>query len=119
MKSDDYTIRGWHIHVYYGSDSKERAQRLRDKVAGEFDKVALGRWHDEPVGPHPEGSYQIAFGAKSFATLVPFVARHREGLTVLLHGLSGDDLRDHTDLAMWMGASRQLRLDMFKDTPET
>jgi len=45
----------------------------------------MGRWHDEPVGPHPISMYQIQFATDMFPTLVPVVMMNRLGLTVLLH----------------------------------
>ncbi|MFT7095134.1 MAG: DOPA 4,5-dioxygenase [Alcanivorax sp.] len=38
----------------------------------------------------------------------------RNGLTVFVHGLSGDDLRDHTELVMWLGESLPLDLSIFQ-----
>jgi aromatic ring-cleaving dioxygenase len=34
---------------------------LRERVAAAFPDAILGRWHDAPVGPHPQSMYQIAF----------------------------------------------------------
>ena len=63
----------------------------------------MGRWHDEPVGPHVQAMYQIAFQPELFPTLVPFLMMNRMGLTVLLHPQSGRPRDDHTLNAMWMG----------------
>lgn len=95
-------VRGYHAHVYYDGQTREVAQTLRKAIAKRFD-VRLGRWHDDPVGPHPLGSYQIAFGAAQFGALVPFLTLNRAGLTVLVHPETGDDLADHTEHALWMG----------------
>jgi len=35
------------------------------------------------------------------------------GLVVFLHPETGDDLKDHTDYAIWMGAMRELDLSIF------
>lgn len=104
----DYKIKGYHIHVYFDASTRPEAERLRDAVGASFPKAAMGRSHEAPVGPHPDWSYQVAFGAAEFGALVPFVAKRRQGLNVFLHGLSGADIRDHTDPAMWMGSSRPL-----------
>ena len=39
---------------------------------------------------------------------------HRNGLDVFVHGLSGDELKDHTDYAYWLGNEHQLDLSMFQ-----
>ncbi len=107
-------IRDYHIHVYYDQDSKAKAEALRAKLEATFPSASYGRWHDHPVGPHPEGSYQVQFPSDLFAAIVPFVALERDGLTVLVHPNTGNDLADHRDYAFWMGAMPELNLAMFE-----
>jgi DOPA 4,5-dioxygenase len=109
MPADTAAITGYHAHVYYDAASKQKAARLREALDGAFD-VKLGRWHDRPVGPHPCGSYQIAFGPGLFGALVPWLALNRDGLTVFIHPETGDDVPDHRDFAIWLG--RQQKLDL-------
>jgi aromatic ring-cleaving dioxygenase len=106
-------IEGYHAHVYYDQASKAAAEALRERLAAAF-QVELGRWHDAPVGPHPSGSYQIAFGPELFANLVPWLALNRGGLTVFVHPETGDALADHTDHVIWLGESRPLKLDVLR-----
>ena len=106
-------ISGYHAHVYYHAESKPRAEKLREAVAENFD-VALGRWHDNPIGPHPEGSYQIAFQPEQLASLLPFLMLNRDGLVVLVHALTGDDMADHRDYALWLGRSAELDLSVLE-----
>lgn len=103
-------ITGYHAHVYYDAGTKEKAARLREALEAAFE-VRLGRWHDRPVGPHPCGSYQVAFGPELFGQIVPWLALNRDGLTVFIHTESGDDIPDHTDHAIWLGEQRVLDLD--------
>lgn len=97
-------IAGWHAHVYFDAATREAASRLRDGIAAAFPAAVLGRWHDVPVGPHPQGMYQVAFAPALFPQLVPFLALNREGLTVLLHPDTGRPKADHAEHALWMGA---------------
>ena len=106
-------INGYHAHVYYDTASKPAAATLRDEVAAAFD-VELGRWHDAPVGPHPCGSYQIAFGPELFASLVPWLALNRGALTVFVHPNTDDALADHSTHVIWLGESRALNLDALR-----
>ena len=76
--------------------------------------VDLGRWHDAPVGPHPCGSYQIAFAPELFASLVPWLALNRGDLTVFVHPNTGDALADHSAHVIWLGESRALNLDALR-----
>jgi len=104
-------INGYHVHVYFDAPSRERAMALREALAREFPNAELGRNHELPVGPHPEWSYQVKFSPDLFARIVPWLALNRDGLTVLVHPNTGDDLADHRDFAFWMGSMPALDLD--------
>jgi DOPA 4,5-dioxygenase len=106
----DATIRGYHAHVYFDGASVEQARALRERISEGFD-YAVGRFHEKKVGPHPRWSFQIAFEADEFGTIVPWLALNRKGLTVFVHGLSGQDIVDHTELVMWLGDSVALDLN--------
>jgi aromatic ring-cleaving dioxygenase len=106
-------ITGFHAHVYYEPRLRHAAAALRHEIEERFE-VVLGRWRDKPVGPHPFWSYQVAFAPELFGEIVPWLAVNRRGLQVLVHPETGDDLTDHSDHAMWLGESADLRLEIFK-----
>ena len=111
---DPSAIAHYHAHVYYDpARSRDRAERLRQRVAQEFPQARLGRWHDEPVGPHPQSMYQIAFASPMLEKFVPWLMLNRDGLTVLLHPETGDNYADHSAHAVWYGAVLPLRLEVF------
>ena len=108
-------IAGWHAHVYYGEDdSRRRAERLRKAIEARF-AVRMGRWRDEPVGPHPQPMYQVAFDAPLFASFVPWLALNRDGLTVLIHPRTGDEVADHTRFALWLGAVLPMKVGFLEE----
>jgi aromatic ring-cleaving dioxygenase len=84
-------IREYHAHIYYDPHTRDRAARLRERVAAAFPAAILGRWHDAPVGPHPQSMYQIAFPREMLAAFLPWLMLNRDGLTILLHPETGDD----------------------------
>lgn len=102
----------YHAHVYFDAQTVERATRLCLEAGRIFD-VAIGRVHRQPVGPHPYWSCQITFEAAQFDDLIAWLDQHRDGLNVLVHGLTGDDLADHTAHASWLGEAQPLKLDIF------
>jgi aromatic ring-cleaving dioxygenase len=111
---DPAAIAEYHAHVYYDpATTRGRAERLRTRVAAEFPRAKLGRWHDELVGPHTRSMYQIAFPASLLAAFLPWLMLNREGLSILLHPETGDDYHDHSAHAAWLGESLPLRLDVF------
>ncbi len=106
------SISGYHAHVYYDSTSKAQAARLRVAIEERFE-VEMGRWHDNPVGPHPMGSYQVAFRPDLFGEILPWLALNRGGLTIFAHTETGDALSDHRDHAIWLGQQQSLKLSIF------
>ncbi|HLI13274.1 MAG TPA: DOPA 4,5-dioxygenase family protein [Alphaproteobacteria bacterium] len=112
--NDPERITGYHAHVYY-DDAKSRAAAadLRAAIAARFE-VRLGRWRDDPVGPHPKPMYQVAFGADAFARIVPWLALNHRGLSVLIHPETGDDPIDHSEYALWLGEKLSLDIDYLR-----
>jgi len=90
-------INGFHAHVYFDESTFSQAAALCQAAHQHFD-IPMGHMHRKPVGPHP----------------IPWLMASRNGLTVFVHGLSGDDLRDHTELVMWLGESLPLDLSIFQ-----
>lgn len=39
---------------------------------------------------------------------------HRQGLSVLVHAVTDDNLQDHTEYAYWLGDEIELRLNIFR-----
>jgi aromatic ring-cleaving dioxygenase len=112
---DPRAIKHYHAHIYYDpASSRDRANRLRERVAAEFPNAILGRWHDELVGPHSRSMYQIAFPSELLGSFVPWLMLNRDGLTILLHPETGNALIDHTEHAVWFGALLPLRLDVLR-----
>ncbi|MBE9029085.1 DOPA 4,5-dioxygenase family protein [filamentous cyanobacterium LEGE 11480] len=103
----------YHAHVYFDQQTVERAADIC-RMAGEQFEVEVGRVHRKPVGPHPCWSCQLAFEAAEFDQLIPWLDAQRGSLNVLVHGLTGDDLADHTDHASWLGAAQALKLSIFQ-----
>ena len=105
--------KAYHAHVYFGPDTVAQARELVDEAGQRF-KVEVGRVHEKLVGPHPAWSCQLAFGAAEFDRIIPWLDEHRRGLDVFVHGLSGDELADHTTHAYWLGKEWPLNLEMFR-----
>lgn len=100
----------YHAHVYFDAESVDAARALC-REAGERFNVQVGRVHEKLVGPHPRWSCQLAFSAAEFDRIIPWLDEHRGGLDVFVHGLTGDDLKDHTDHAYWLGNEWPILLD--------
>jgi aromatic ring-cleaving dioxygenase len=105
-------IEGWHAHLYYATPAERAvAADIREAIAMLFPAAVLGRWRDEPVGPHPMAMYQVAFAPDLLPALLPWLALNRRGLTVLVHPETGRQRADHSAHALWLGAVLPLKLD--------
>ena len=108
---DPTLIQGYHAHVYYEPATRGDAERLRNEIGSRF-AVALGSWHDVPVGPHSRAMYQVAFAVEEFARIVPWLMLNRRQLSVLVHPVTGDDYDDHAHFPLWLGPPLPLRLEV-------
>lgn len=106
------TLKGFHAHIYYDPEEVELARDFAARAKTDF-KCAVGHFHLAPVGPHPRGSCQLSLGVEEFARFAPWAACERGSLTIFAHGLSGNDLADHTQHVIWFGESEPLDLSIF------
>lgn len=102
----------YHAHVYFDEQTVDHAAHLCEE-AGKLFGVRVGRVHRKLVGPHTRWSCQLAFTRAQFDQLIPWLDQHRQGLSVLVHGDTGDNLKDHTTHAAWLGAAVPIDLSRF------
>jgi len=105
--------KAYHAHVYFDAASLAFASQLCEE-AGAIHGLKVGRIHQRPIGPHTRWSCQIIFTQDDFDVFVPWLDQHRQGLTVFVHGLTGNDLKDHTEYAYWLGDQVELDLSIFQ-----
>ncbi len=99
----------YHAHIYFDQDSSDFASSLRDRIATELN-MPVGNFHQKFVGPHLRWSFAIEFDSSEFDKLIPWLDAERGELSVLVHALTDDDYKDHTDYAYWLGAEVELNL---------
>ena len=120
MTADPAVIKDYHAHIYYDpATTRDRAARLRERVAEKFPRAVLGRWHDELVGPHLRSMYQIAFPTDMLASFLPWLMLNRDGLTILLHPGTGNAYADHTAHAAWLGGTLPLKVEVLDGAPKS
>jgi aromatic ring-cleaving dioxygenase len=111
--ADAAKIKGYHAHIYYDQGSRETAARLREAIERSFE-VVMGRWRDEPVGPHPQSMYQVKFEPSEFTRIIPWLMLNRNGLTILVHPETDNAYLDHAENALWLGQKLNLRLNTLR-----
>jgi aromatic ring-cleaving dioxygenase len=104
---------GYHAHIYFDPDQLAAARALANEAQARFG-VAVGHFHQRPVGPHPRGSCQLTVPTDRFGPFAQWAVLNRGGLTIFAHAETGDDLADHSEHVIWFGASEPLDLSIFR-----
>ncbi|MBH9551415.1 DOPA 4,5-dioxygenase family protein [Inhella gelatinilytica] len=108
---DPSRIHSWHAHVYFEDSTQAAARALRGALEADLGpRIRLGRFNEGPVGPHPVGSYEIAFLPEHLPAVLGWLLLNRGTLDVLLHPNSDNELRDHREGALWLGRPHALDL---------
>lgn len=108
--------REFDAHIYFSNESSQFATELREKAIREFAgrQVFVGQMIPEAIGPHPIPMFEINFPLSLFTEVVLWLMKARGDLSVLVHELTGDDLYDHTQAALWLGKEVPLLYERFK-----
>ncbi|HEV2080652.1 MAG TPA: DOPA 4,5-dioxygenase family protein [Allosphingosinicella sp.] len=105
-------VSDFHAHIYFDPDEVEQALALARAAQAEF-SLSVGRFHLEPVGPHPRGSCQLTLSPEEFGRFAAWAAVHRGSLTIFAHASTGDDRADHSRHVIWFGPSEELDQSIF------
>ena len=105
--------KNYHAHVYFEEQTLQFAKDLCHN-AGKLFNLDVGKFHQKPIGPHPKWSCQLKFTSTDFEQFIPWLNSQREELIVLVHGVTGNNLQDHTDYAYWLGNEVPLNLAIFQ-----
>ncbi|KAF1820465.1 uncharacterized protein K489DRAFT_411724 [Dissoconium aciculare CBS 342.82] len=104
---------GFDVHIYFlqtDAVEKKYAEELHERVRREFPELRVYQVWDRPIGPHPVGMFEVnLFTPAQFGAFVAWLVIHRGPLSALIHPNTGDDMRDHTQLATWMGTPYPLQ----------
>lgn len=106
----------YHAHVYFALEQKDRAEVVRTKLCEVLgNQVRISRLVPRPIGPHPLPMFEIDFEGKDLLRVRTLIDQNRDGLSVLIHPNTGDDLADHRDHSEWLGETLTLNLDFLKN----
>ncbi len=104
---------GYHVHVYFTSQSKPAAQTVVSGLAENFG-LKPGSFHDKQVGPHPVGSCLLVIPVDLLGPVINWLTLNRQGLTIFIHAETGDVMKDHTEHTIWMGSMPELDMDFLE-----
>lgn len=106
-------IEGFHCHIYFDNNKDSFSKMLEVRgILMKIEGVHLGKVHGQPIGPHTKPMFSAEiYNIKLFNELVPTLMLNRQGLDVLVHPITGNELLDHTEHALWLGNKVPLDLD--------
>ena len=101
----------YHAHIYWQNES-QRFEALHLRQPLQKLGCQLGTIHDKPIGPHPFPMYQVNYSDTNASDVEEFL--YATNLDILLHEDTGNDLRDHTVGARWIGNKLTLDLEWLR-----
>lgn len=113
------SIREFDAHIYYRLEDRASAEALRKRLLKSFSnqEVRVGRLIDRPVGPHPLPMFELNFKKEIAPKVQHWLEANRDAHTVLIHEVTGDDPRDHTVGARWLGVLVALDFSRLDPSP--
>ncbi|MBC7458813.1 MAG: DUF1653 domain-containing protein [Bdellovibrionaceae bacterium] len=103
----------FHAHVYFNENKQAQAEAFHKKMEQSQIHNGLSPLRFELRGPHPDWMFTVHFTTENFMAMIDFMQKHRNGLSILIHPLSGSEVLDHTDYAMFLGQKEKLNLAVF------
>ena len=114
MKS---SIREYDAHIYFTSETQPSAEKVQLSMLSEFadGSIQISPLVHTPVGPHPLPMFEAHFKKTSLDHIVQWIEKNRNGHSVLVHPVTENELKDHTESARWFGNPVSLDLNkLFK-----
>ncbi|EGN96769.1 hypothetical protein SERLA73DRAFT_184927 [Serpula lacrymans var. lacrymans S7.3] len=109
---------GFDFHIYYtqGVPSETKyARELHERVRREFPELRIHELLDWPVPPHLTTTFEVnTSNPHQTGALFCWFVVHRGPCSVLIHPHTGNPLRDHTELATWIGKPWPVDVDIIK-----
>lgn len=124
-----YPVQYYDFHVYYSAhnaSSLAESDALRAKLLADFAEDAANGSiivkvlpDHKVIGPHPTQFWEADIKRPEvFVRALSWFQLHHGTLSVLIHPQTGDDLKDHTNHALWLGHPLPLLTDIFRPNPE-
>ncbi len=93
----------YHVHVYFPLQQKEKAQSLNDLIRQQRQDVTqVFPLVCRLVGPHKMPMFELHAQSVS-DELIAWLDSVRGEFSVLIHPVTEQELRDHTESAIWLG----------------
>ena len=113
-------IQAFHFHTYFLQENRVKVhevKELRELISkeiatGGLRNCSLNHLNLGPRGPHPIGSFETCCNVSSLDAATSFFMKNHGKFSVLLHPLTKQQLKDHTERAMWIGLPMPLDVEI-------
>ena len=94
----------YHVHIYFKETWDEwQAEMLAVGLKGAFgDKVSKPHTAGA-IGPHTQRNIEVDVKPEALAEVLLAIQANNQGLSVLVHPRTGDEVFDHKVAAVWVG----------------
>lgn len=106
----------YHAHFYFEAGSRELVLEVAQKAKAL--KVFSGIYPvDRKVGPHPLPMMELHFSDPNLETVKEFFQKifEEKGNSTLIHPYTDDEIKDHTESAIWIGKKLELNMKFLED----
>jgi aromatic ring-cleaving dioxygenase len=105
----------FHGHFYFSPETMTSAEVVRQKMMIELTQlIRVFPLLPRQVGPHPYPMFEFHFRGSDYEVVKAWLEKNRNGHSILLHPLSGNDIQDHTQYAEFLGPELGLNIDFLK-----
>ncbi|KAL0481757.1 hypothetical protein AKO1_012357 [Acrasis kona] len=99
--------RAYDLHIYYfpnSAASKSHADKLFAYAKNTWSDLYI-KMFTAPIGPHPIPMFEIDIpqAHPKFSDILSWIMINRGNSSALLHPNTGDEMKDHTVSATWVG----------------
>lgn len=103
----------YHAHVYFELSQTPTAEAVLAKARLKPELMRVYGLVNRKVGPHAKPMFEIHFHEQNKKSVLEWLDQNRQGLSVLVHQDSGDDIKDHTDHVLWLGEKLPIDFGFF------
>lgn len=108
-------IEGYHIHIYHDDAmSQFVADGIREQIKTLFPEHLEADYNIARVGPHLAHNIQIDIKKEGFAEILQWLQMNNDGLSILVHPETGDDIKDHLQHSIWVNKELGYNMDFFE-----
>jgi aromatic ring-cleaving dioxygenase len=107
-------MKNYHAHVYFDLRDGELAENLFRKAQSQGAILKPWKIYDRSVGPHALPMIELHFTEATKLEAIKWLRDNIGDWSALIHEDSGDDVRDHSEGALWLGAPLPIDFTFFE-----